>query len=103
MRVSATLGERDRLASLLTETRTARAVIAGASPIAVDETPQAPALPRPAPGGMPVNRCHMNSPKLGERRDMFSSNSLALKMAAMACLDKREFLSDGLDFLIRDE
>jgi hypothetical protein len=24
-------------------------------------------------------------------------------MAAMACLDKREFLSDGLDFLIRDE
>ena len=34
---------------------------------------------------------------------MLLSNSLVLKMAAMACLDKREFLSDGLDFLIRDE
>jgi len=34
---------------------------------------------------------------------MLPSNSLALKMAAMACLDKREFLTDGLDFLICDE
>jgi hypothetical protein len=28
---------------------------------------------------------------------------LALKMAATACLDKREFLTDGLEFLIPDE
>ena len=34
---------------------------------------------------------------------MLPSNSLALKMAAMACLDKREFLTDGLDFLICHE
>jgi hypothetical protein len=34
---------------------------------------------------------------------MLPSNSLALKMAAMAFLNKREFLTDGLDFLIRDE
>ena len=30
---------------------------------------------------------------------MLMSNSVTLKMAAMACDDKREFLSDGLDFL----
>jgi hypothetical protein len=34
---------------------------------------------------------------------MLVSNSLVLKMAAVACEDKREFLSDGLDFLILDE
>ncbi len=34
---------------------------------------------------------------------MLPSNPLALKMAAMACDDKREFLSDGLDFLISYE
>ena len=34
---------------------------------------------------------------------MLLSNSLAVKMAAMACDDKREFLSDGLDFLISYE
>jgi len=34
---------------------------------------------------------------------MLMSNSLALKMAAVACDDKREFLSDGLDFLISYE
>ncbi len=34
---------------------------------------------------------------------MLLSVSLAAEMARMACLDKREFLSDGLDFLIRDE
>jgi len=45
----------------------------------------------------------MNSPKVGERRDYAPSDYLVLKMAAMAGLDKREFLSDGLDFLIRDE
>jgi hypothetical protein len=31
------------------------------------------------------------------------SNSVALKMAAAACVDKREFLSDGLVFLIPNE
>jgi hypothetical protein len=45
----------------------------------------------------------MNSPKLGDRRDHAPSNSVALKMAATACLDKREFLTDGLEFLISDE
>jgi hypothetical protein len=34
---------------------------------------------------------------------MLPSNTLALKMAAMACGDKREFLSNGLDLLIRNE
>jgi hypothetical protein len=34
---------------------------------------------------------------------MVMSNSLVLKMAAMARDDKREFLSDGLDFLTRYE
>ena len=34
---------------------------------------------------------------------MLSSNSVALKMAAMAFLNKREFLTDGLDLLIRNE
>jgi hypothetical protein len=34
---------------------------------------------------------------------MLVSNSLVLKMAAVACEDKREFLSDGLDFLILNE
>jgi hypothetical protein len=34
---------------------------------------------------------------------MLPSNTLLLKMAAMAWVDKREFLSDGLDLLIRDE
>jgi hypothetical protein len=60
-------------------------------------------LPRPAPGGMPMNRYHMNSPKLGERRNHASVELPPPKMAATACLDKREFLSDGLDFLIRYE
>ena len=45
-RVAATLGERDRLAALLTDTRTARAVIAGAAPEIEDEGPAAPPLPR---------------------------------------------------------
>jgi hypothetical protein len=45
----------------------------------------------------------MNSPKLGERLTMRPPNSLGLYMAATAWLDKREFLSDGLDFLIRYE
>jgi len=34
---------------------------------------------------------------------MLPSITVGLKMAAMACVDKREFLSDGLDLLIRDE
>jgi hypothetical protein len=34
---------------------------------------------------------------------MRPSNTVELEMAAMACLDKREFLSNGLDFLIGDE
>jgi hypothetical protein len=34
---------------------------------------------------------------------MLVSNSLAFKMAAVACEDKREFLRHGLDFLIHDE
>jgi hypothetical protein len=60
-------------------------------------------LPRPARGGMPMNRYHMNSPKLGERRNHASVELPPPKMAATACLDKREFLSDDLDFLIRYE
>jgi hypothetical protein len=60
-------------------------------------------LAEPVPVGMPMNRYHMNSPKLGDRRDHASSSSLAAKMAASVCLDKREFLTGGLEFLIPDE
>src|SRR5260221_8408057 len=53
-RVAATLGERDRLASFLTDARTARGVIAGAT---LDLVGEAPALPlrRPSPGEYPLD------------------------------------------------
>jgi superfamily II DNA or RNA helicase len=54
VRVSATLGERDRLAALLTEARTARAVIGGGTVVPPGETPDVPPLPRPSPGDFPV-------------------------------------------------
>ena len=55
-RVAATLGERDRLASFLTEARTARAVIAGAAPEPDDEALSAPPLPRASSVDFPVDR-----------------------------------------------
>jgi Helicase conserved C-terminal domain len=55
-RVAATLGERDRLASLLTDARTARAVIAGTLPAIEDERPAAAPLPRAEDTDFPTVR-----------------------------------------------
>jgi hypothetical protein len=50
-----------------------------------------------------MNRYHMKSPNLGDRRNHTPVELSWPKMAAIAGIHKREFLSDGLVFLIRDE
>jgi superfamily II DNA or RNA helicase len=54
-RVAATLGDRDRLATFLTDARTARSVIAGGAIDPPDESAAVPALPRPLPEAYPVD------------------------------------------------
>jgi len=53
-RVAATFGERDRLAALLTDARTARAVIGGGAVDIDDDGPAAPRLPSAGEGDFPA-------------------------------------------------
>jgi superfamily II DNA or RNA helicase len=55
-RVSAALGERDRLAAFLSDARVARTVIAGESSLPIEEPGAAPILPRPAEDGAATSR-----------------------------------------------
>src|SRR5262249_6679057 len=65
-RVAATLGERDRLAALLSDARTAHAVIAGASPeIEDEEEPPVPPVARAAAGDYPVDRVALQLSRTG--------------------------------------
>lgn len=78
-RVAATLGERDRLASFLTDARTARSVIGGDPLDVIDTEPVAPSFSRPLPDAYPVQRIAAQLPSCAGDDDAATS----LVVAAM--------------------
>jgi superfamily II DNA or RNA helicase len=89
-RVAVTLGDRDRLAALLTDARTARAVIAGAPVEVEDASPAAPPLVRAATADFPVDRVGMQLARAAQRRTPPSGTAIARlrasRMAAPGCI-----------------
>jgi Helicase conserved C-terminal domain len=92
-RVAATLGERDRLASLVSDVRTARAVIAGV-PLEIDGvTDEAPRVPRASSADFDVERI---APQAGRDR-----TSPDVCHTAVARLRPSRFVGPGLVALLR--
>jgi hypothetical protein len=92
-RVAATLGERDRLASLVSDVRTARAVVAGA-PLEIDVfVDGAPPLPRASSADFDADRIAPQAGRIGASGDV--------SRAAVARLRASRFVEPGVVAVFR--
>jgi hypothetical protein len=93
-RVATTLGERDRLASFLSDARTARCVIAGATTDPPDEMAPAAPVARPAPDEYPAERV-----AAAQRSRRIPARDV--RGTPVACIRSRGALAPGCAVLLR--